>query len=365
MSKPRESQSRIPIAAPEISERARERVDSVLESGSLAAGEEVRAFENQFADYCGVDHAVAVANGTVALQTALVASGIGDGDRVVTTPLSFVATANAVRFCGATPVFADVDPETLNLDPDAVRETAADGDVDAILPVHLYGLPAAMDELAAIADVHDAVLIEDAAQAHGAKYRGDHVGTIGDVGTFSFYPTKNMTTGEGGMVVTDDETVADRARRFVNHGRDGSGEHASLGHNFRLTNVAAAIGQTQLELLPFFVRARRANASRLTEGAREGGLDVLSDPPDRRHAYHQYTVRTDDRDALIAHLDESGIDTSVYYPTPIHEQPAYDGWDPEVPVAERATETVLSVPVHPQLSPTDVVRVADALGSFG
>ncbi len=364
MSQQRDSQSRIPIAAPVISERAKEDVEVVLESGSLAAGGEVEALENEFAEYCGTDHAIAVANGTAALHAALVAAGIGDGDRVITTPLSFVATANAVRFAGGTPVFADVDPETLNLDPDAVRETVANRDVDAILPVHLYGLPAAMDELRTIAEANDAVLIEDAAQAHGARYRGKSVGSLGDVGTFSFYPTKNMTTGEGGMVVTDDAEIADRARRFINHGRSDHDDHTSLGHNFRLTDIAATIGRSQLELLPSFVRARRANASSLTAALSGSDLTVPPEPPDRRHAYHQYTVQTQDRDALVAHLDEFGIDTSVYYPTPIHAQPAYEDWHPAVPVAERAAETVLSVPVHPQLTPADVERVAAALGSF-
>ena len=364
MSQQRNSQSRIPIAAPVVSERAKQSVEGVLESGSLAAGGEVEAFENEFAEYCGTDHAIAVANGTAALHTALVAAGIGDGDRVITTPLSFVATANAIRFAGGTPVFADVDPETLNLDPDAVRETVADRGVDAILPVHLYGLPAAMDELRTIADANDAVLIEDAAQAHGARYRGESVGSLGDVGAFSFYPTKNMTTGEGGMVVTDDAEIADRARRFINHGRSGYDEHTSLGHNFRLTDIAAAIGRSQLESLPSFVRARRANASRLTAVASESDLSVPPERPERRHAYHQYTVQTRDRDALIAHLDEFGIDTSVYYSTPIHEQPAYDDWNPAIPVAEHAAETVLSIPVHPQLSPADVGRITDAIGSF-
>jgi dTDP-4-amino-4,6-dideoxygalactose transaminase len=365
MSQPSETRSRISMAAPDISERAIDRVRAVLESGYLADGEAVRAFEEEFADYCDADHAVAVANGTAALHAALVAAGIGEGDTVVTTPFSFVATANAVRLCGAEPVFADVDPETLNLDPEAVRRTAARvGHVDAVLPVHLYGLSAAVDELAAVADEHDAVLVEDAAQAHGARYRGRRVGSIGDVGTFSFYPTKNMTTGEGGMVVTDDEAIAERARRFVNHGREGSDEHVSLGHNFRLPNVAAAIGRTQLERLPAFVRARRENAARLTDVVRETSLSAPPDPPARRHAYHQYTLRTDRRDALVEHLDRRGVDASVYYPTPIHEQPAYNGWRVDAPVAERAAETVLSVPVHPQLSPAEVERVADVLGSF-
>jgi len=357
---------RISIAAPDISEPAGERVAAVLDSGSLASGSEVEAFEAAFAEYCDTEHAIATANGTAALHTALVAAGIGDGDVVVTTPLSFVATANAVRFCGAVPVFADVNPATLNLDPDAVRETieAIDGVVDAILPVHLYGLPAAMDELSAIAAEHDAALIEDAAQAHGATYRGDPVGSLGAVGTFSFYPTKNMTTGEGGMVVTDDDTVAARARRFINHGRDGSGQHVSLGHNFRLTDIAAAIGRVQLDRLPQLVLKRRDHADRLSTALENSGVQTPPTPAGRKHAFHQYTIRTDDRDELAAFLEERGIATGVYYPTPIHRQPAYDHRAVDAPNAERASEEVLSLPVHPKLPDAGPETIGAALKEF-
>jgi len=357
--------SRIPIADPAIGEREAVRVAEVLDSGALAAGEVVRDFEDEFATYCHTDHAVATSNGTTALHAALVACGIGEGDVVVTTPFSFVATANAVRFCGARPVFADVDPETYNLDPTAVRDAIRDeGTVDAILPVHLYGLPAEMDELAAIADDHDAVLIEDAAQAHGAEIDGDRVGGFGDAAAFSFYPTKNMTTGEGGMIVTDRADVAERAARFVNHGRDDDYRHVELGHNFRMTNLAAAIGRVQLKRLGRFVRARRDAAARLTDALDDSPVRTPPDPDGVAHAYHQYTVTTPDRDRLATHLDDHGVDTGVYYPTPIHEQPAYDGVEADCPVAERAADRVLSLPVHPGLSDADLDRIAGALASY-
>ena len=357
--------SRVPIADPAVGEREAERVAEVLHSGALADGEVVRAFEDEFATYCHTDRAVATSNGTTALHAALVACGIGEGDVVVTTPFSFVATANAVRFCGARPVFADVDPETYNLDPAAVRDVIrAEGEVDAVLPVHLYGLPAEMDELAAIADEHDAALIEDAAQAHGAEIDGDRVGQFGDAAAFSFYPTKNMTTGEGGMVVTDDEAVADRAARFVNHGRNEQYEHVELGHNFRMTNIAAAIGRVQLKRLSRFVRARRDNAAALTAALADAPVDPPTVPDGVDHAYHQYTVRAPDRDRLVAHLDDNGVDTGVYYPTPIHEQSAYEGVDERYPAAERAAEEVLSLPVHPGLSEADREAVADALALY-
>ena len=357
---------RVPLADPVVSERARERVDAALREGRLADGVAVRAFEREFADYCDLAHGVACANGTAALHTALSACGIGPGDTVVTTPFSFVATANAVRFCGATPVFADVDPRTLNLDPAAVREVAEarDGDVDAVVPVHLYGLAADMDAFLSIAADYDAVLVEDAAQAHGAAYRGRPVGSFGDAAAFSFYPTKNMTTGEGGMVVTDRDDVAERAARFVNHGRDADGEYASLGHNFRLTSVAAAIGRVQLDRLPDFVTARRDTAARYDRALEASPVDAPPTPPVSEHAYHQYTVQCDDRAALAAHLDDHGVDSAVYYPTPIPELPAYEGVDPAIPVASRASERVLSVPVHPELSARQVDAVAAALETY-
>jgi dTDP-4-amino-4,6-dideoxygalactose transaminase len=353
---------RVPLADPVVGDRELDAVAEVLESGYLADGPTVREFEAAFADHCGAPHAVAVANGTAALVAALRGLGVGPGDAVVTTPLSFVATANAVRLCGATPVFADVDPETYNLDPEAVHaRVEARDDVVAVLAVHLYGLPAAMDDLRAVADDHGLALVEDAAQAHGATHRGDPVGSLGDVACFSFYPTKNMTTGEGGMVLADDESVARRARRFVDHGRGPDGAHLAVGHNFRLTSVAAAMGLVQLDRLPGFVADRRRNAALLDDLLADAPVETPVEPPDRTHAYHQYTVRAPDRDGLRRALDDAGVDTGVYYPTPIHEEPAYDGHDDDLPVAERAAREVLSLPVHPGLSEAEVRRVGRAV----
>jgi dTDP-4-amino-4,6-dideoxygalactose transaminase len=363
------SGNRVPIADPQLGLAERERVADVLDSGMLAAGAEVDAFESEFADYCDVDHAVGTANGTTALHAALEAVGVGPGDVVVTTPFSFVATANAIRFAGAIPAFADVDPETFNLDPDAVeaRIEAVDGPVAAIVPVHLYGLSAEMDRFREIADEHDAALVADAAQAHDATYRGEPVGSLADAATFSFYPTKNMTTGEGGMVTTDRPEVADALRRFVDHGRpvDGASyEHVELGHNFRMTNLAAAIGRAQLSKLPEFVTARRENAAFLNEALADTPLRTPVEPDDRRHAYHQYTVRTDDRDVVREQFDDHGIGTAVYYPTPITKLAAYEGVDDPAPVAERLADEVLSLPVHPGLDEDDLAQVADAAASM-
>ncbi len=353
----------IPIADPELGAEERERVMAVIDSGQIAGGPEVAAFESEFADYCDAEYAVATTNGTTALHAALVACGIGPGDTVLTTPFSFVATANTIRLAGAEPVFAEIDPETYNLDPDAAEAVLEErGDVDAIMPVHLYGLPAAMDRFVELAEEHDAALIEDAAQAHGAEIDGEHVGAIGDAGCFSFYPTKNMTTGEGGMVTTDDEEIEARLREFVNHGREpGAGyAHASVGHNFRLTDMAAAIGRIQLERLPGFNERRRENARTLTEKLGESVVTPI-EPEGYRHVYHQYTVRTEDREALIERLDDRGVGYGIYYPSCIHQYEAYDGYDVRTPVAERAADEVLSLPVHPNLTEEGIDGVISAV----
>ena len=354
----------IPIANPDVGDEGKERVLEVLDSGMLADGPEVREFESEFADYCGSEHGVATSNGTTALHAALEALGIGEGDRVLTSPFSFVASANAIRFAGADPVFADIDPETYNLDPDAVEAVVREEDIDAIVAVHLYGLPAAMNHLTDIADRHDLAVVEDAAQAHGASIDGQRVGSFGDAACFSFYPTKNMTTGEGGMITTDRQDVADRAAQFVNHGRNDEYEHERLGHNFRMTSVAAAIGRTQLERLPEFVERRRANARRLTEGLADAPVTTPTEPPDRRHVYHQYTVRVDDRDAFRDHMDEQGVGTGVYYPKPIHEQPAYENNDQSLPAAETVAQDVVSLPVHPGVDESDVREIVGTVEAF-
>jgi dTDP-4-amino-4,6-dideoxygalactose transaminase len=363
------SEESIPIASPDIGDEEHSRVSDVLDSGMLADGPVVREFEDEFAQYCSVEHGVATSNGTTALHAAFEALGLGEGDRVLTTPFSFIASANSIRLCGAEPIFADIDPETYNLDPDAVEETLReyDGEVDAILPVHLYGLPANMPRLAEIADEYDCWLVEDAAQAHGARIDGERVGSFGDVACFSFYPTKNMTTGEGGMVVTDDEVIADRTAQFVNHGRTGGGTyaHAEVGHNFRMTSIAAAIGRAQLEKLDDYIEMRRANAARLTEGFAETAIKTPTEPDGYTHVYHQYTVRTANRDELQSTLEEHNIGYGVYYPTPIHEQPAYTDVDVSAPQAERATKEVLSLPVHPMLNEDDIDRIIEVTSTHG
>jgi dTDP-4-amino-4,6-dideoxygalactose transaminase len=359
-----DAREQVPIADPDVGDAETERVVDVLESGQLAEGSEVHAFESEFAEYAGADRAVATANGTAALHAALEAVGVGEGDTVVTTPFSFVASANAVRFAGAEPVFADVDPETFTLDPDSVEERIGSepGGVDAVLAVHLYGLPADVGALADVADDHGVPLVVDAAQAHGARYDGEHAGSHGDVACFSFYPTKNMTTGEGGMITTDDPEIEAAAARFINHGRDRAGyEHVDLGHNFRMTDLEAAIGRAQLEKLPEYNRVRREHAAALDDLLADTDFVTPTEPGERRHVYHQYTVRCGNRDEVASALEANSIDTGIYYPTPIHEQPAFEGVDCEAPVAEAVADQVLSLPVHPGLAERHLERIGRVL----
>ncbi|MFC4549528.1 MULTISPECIES: DegT/DnrJ/EryC1/StrS family aminotransferase [Halorussus] len=359
--------SDVPIADPELRDREIDAAVETLESGMLADGPQVREFEAEFAGFCEAEHGVATSNGTTALHAALEALEIGEGDKVVTSPYSFVASANAVRLAGAEPVFADIDPDTFNLEPTAVEEAIRrEDDVAAVMPVHLYGLPAEMDRLLEIADEYDLAVIEDAAQAHGAAYEGRKVGSFGDAACFSFYPTKNMTTGEGGMITTNREDVAERAESFVNHGRppEGGYEHVRTGHNFRMTSTAAAIGRVQLDRLPDYNEARRENAARFDEALEDADVVTPYVPEGRRHVYHQYTIRADDRDGLADHLEAEGVGTGVYYPTPIHELKAYADVDHAAPVAERTAGQALSLPVHPNLTEEDRRTVVDAVTEY-
>ncbi|WP_256289021.1 DegT/DnrJ/EryC1/StrS family aminotransferase [Halobellus inordinatus] len=350
----------VPIANPVVSEAAKEAVCDVLDSGMIADGEVVREFESEFAEYVGVEHAIATSSGTTALHAMFEAAGIGDGDVVLTSPFSFVASANAVVHAGAEPVFADIDPETYNLDPDAARAILETVDVDAIMPVHLYGLPAEMNAFQTLADEFDCHLFEDAAQAHGATYEGEQVGSIGDAAAFSFYPTKNMTTGEGGMITTDNDEIAARARQVINHGRTDTYEHEFPGYNFRMTNIQAAIGKDQLDRLPEWIDIRRENAAYLSDRLTDKDVIPPTVPDNRTHSFHQYTIRVPDRDAVSCTLDEYGVGYGVYYPHPIPDQPAYER-DCDAPAARKASESVLSIPVHPQVSDTGLDTVADAV----
>ncbi|MCL6643526.1 MAG: DegT/DnrJ/EryC1/StrS family aminotransferase [Dehalococcoidia bacterium] len=353
----------IPIARPQLGEEEKQQVLRVLDSGTLVAGPRVAEFEAVFAAYLGVPHAVSTSSGSTALHVALLALGIGLGDRVVTTPFTFGAPSHAIIHVGAEPVFVDVDPATANLDPGAVEDALRRGGVRAIMAVHLYGLPASMPELRELADRYGTLLIEDCAQAHGASIDGRKVGTFGDAAIFSFYPTKNMTTGEGGMITTNDDEIARRARIIRNHGQEVRYRHDLFGLNWRMQDLNAAIGLAQLEQLEGWTRARIANAERLSSLIR--GFETPRVREGDRHVFHQYTIRVPrDRDRLQQRLQEAGIGTAIHYPVPIHQQPIIRELglgEGAFPVAEAAAAQVLSLPVHPGLEPEDVEYIAATL----
>ncbi|MDW8068669.1 MAG: DegT/DnrJ/EryC1/StrS family aminotransferase [Anaerolineae bacterium] len=354
----------IPIAQPIIGEEEKQAVLEVLESGMLAQGPRVQVFEEAFAEYCGVKYAVATSSGTTALHVALLAHGIGPGDEVITTPFTFIASANSILYVGARPVFVDIDPATFNICPDLL-EDAVTSRTKAIMPVHLFGLPADMDPILEVAERHGLVVIEDACQAHGAEYKGKRVGSFG-TGCFSFYPTKNITTAEGGIITTNDEKLAERCRVIRQHGMRRRYYHDELGFNFRMSDVHAAIGLAQLKKLEQFNEKRIANARYLSEHLR--GVVVPVVPEGRRHVFHQYTIRVPDgrRDAILEGLKERGIGTAIYYPVPVHQQRFYRdmGYDLVLPEAERASREVLSLPVHPGLSRADLERITDAVNEL-
>jgi dTDP-4-amino-4,6-dideoxygalactose transaminase len=350
----------IPIARPLVSQAEKDAVLAVLESGQLAQGPRTALFEEDFAKYTGVTHAIGLNSGTAALIVALQAHGIGPGDEVITTPFSFIATATSIIACGATPVFVDLDPFDLNLDPGLVEDAVTD-DTKAVLVVHLYGGPARMTEITEICDEYDLALIEDAAQAHGAVHDDRRVGSFG-TGCFSFYPTKNMTTGEGGMITTDDPVIAERCRAIRNHGQRSRYVHELYGLNWRMTEICAALGQVQLEQLDGWNEQRLKNAERLAMG-----IDRVQPPamrPGDLHVFHQYTVRVpNDRDGVVDRLHATGIGAAVHYPVPIHHQPImveHGFGDYELPIAEAAAESVLSLPVHPSLTDDEIERIIAA-----
>ena len=332
-------------------------VNRVLACGGLAQGPEVAGFEDEFAKLVDARPCVAVNSGTSALHLGLLASGIGPGDEVVVPSFTFAATANAVVMTGARPVFADIDPDTYCLDPASVR-AAIGPRTAAVVPVHLYGQPADMTELSALAAGQGLLVLEDAAQAHAAAHDGVPAGALGDVAAFSFYATKNMTTGEGGMVVCADEAVARRVRLLRNQGMERRYANEIAGLNNRMTDVAAAIGRVQLTRLADWNQRRRDIAARY-----DAGLVGVVTPVTRAenvHVFHQYTVRVAVRDEVLGQVVAAGVAAAVYYPTPTHRLPAYGTAD-ELPETERAAREVMSLPVHPRLTDADVDRVIEVV----
>jgi perosamine synthetase len=352
----------IPIARPRMGEEEKAAVWAALESGSLAQGPRVAELEERFAAMVGVRHAVATSSGTTALHLALLANGVGEGDEVITVAFTFIASANSILYTGARPAFVDIDERDFCIDP-ALVEAAITPRTKAIMPVSLYGQPADLPAIAEIAERHGLALVEDAAQSHGALI-GERASGSWGTAAFSFYPTKNMTTGEGGMLTTDDPAVADRARLLREHGMRVRYHHEVVGYNFRMTDVHAAIGLAQLAKLAGYNERRRAIATRYDAELR--GVVTPSVRPGVTHVYHQYTIRVARRDEFVERLRERGVGTGIYYPIPVHRQGPFvelDYGDLPLPVTERLTGEVVSIPVHPSLSDAEVDAVIEAVNA--
>ena len=360
----------ISIAKPLAGEEEAAAVRVVILSGMMASGDVVHTFEHQFAEFSGAKHGVATTNGTTALHAALLAADVRPGDEVIVPAFTFFASASCVSMCGAVPVFADVLPDTFNIDPHSVEQKITDK-TKAVIGVHLFGQCCDATSLVQICKKHNLVLIEDSAQAHGAKWDGKTSGSLGDLACFSFYPTKNMTTGEGGMILTSDQETANRASIICNHGQSEKYLHTMIGYNYRMTNVHAAIGIEQLKRLPGFTELRQRNAKILSESITAKGITVPFVSPEAEHVYHQYVIRIEDdfpmtREELMKYLTEKGIGNAVHYPIPLHKQPVFvkTNTDLNFPVAEDCAKRVLSLPVHPSVTVEECQYIAKIINEI-
>jgi len=334
-----------------------------LESTQFILGPNVRAFEEEAAAYLGCAHAVGCASGTDALHLALIAAGVGEGDEVITTPFTFIATAEAILYVGATPVFVDIDPKTFNIDPNQI-EAAVTPKTKAIIPVHLFGQPADMSSIQAIADKHNLKIVEDCAQSFGADITGKQTGSMGDAGAFSFFPSKNLGCyGDGGLVTTQDAKMAEHMRVLRNHGSWKQYHHSELGFNSRLDELQAVILRAKLKRIDQYNEGRRRVAHRYSKALAEMGLAPPHEDGIGKHVYHQYTLLTDKRDAIMAALREQQIGCAVYYPIPLHQQQVFADAcaGTTLPVTEKISQSCMSLPIYPELSDEMVDQVLDVI----
>ena len=361
---------KISLAKPVFTDKMKDAAINALQTEKFVLGESVSKFESMFAQYCGKTHAVSVSSGTNALQLGMIGLGLKPGKRVMTTPFTFIATSNAVIHAGCEPEFADIDEKSYNIDINQVRKKVTDK-TKCLIPVHLYGNPCNMKEIMEYAQEKKLIVIEDACQAHGAVYNGKKCGSIGDVGCFSFYTTKNMTVcGDGGMVVTDDKKVADMIKKLRDCGRDTHYTHSIIGYTARLNTVNAAIGIEQLKILDQCNEKRRNNAKKYTELLKE--IDEVVLPPNPTQniipVYHLFVIRTKKRDALMKYLSDNGIATGIHYPIPIHLQPIYrEKYQYSTgifPIAEAVSNEVLSLPMFPELKDDEIHYVCEKIVEF-
>ncbi|MDR1417862.1 MAG: DegT/DnrJ/EryC1/StrS family aminotransferase [Endomicrobium sp.] len=361
----------INVACPVIGKKERQLIKEVLDSKILASGKYVSAFEQSFAKYCGTKYGIATSNGTTALHAALLMCGVKPKDKVITTSFSFIATANSILFCGAKPIFVDVDPKTFNIDLIKLEEALKkEKNVKAVLIVHLYGLTCDMDAILKLKKKYGFKLIEDACQAHGAEFKNKKAGSFGDVSAFSFYATKNMMTGEGGIVLTNNKDYDKYGRQVINHGREGHSTHTVLGYNYRLTNLAAAIGIAQLEQLESWIAKRIENATKYNETFNNlGFLQTPFIPKNSRHVFHQYTLRIDtkEREKFIKYLASNGIGSGIYYNTVMYNQPFYKqlGYKQGLcKEAEKSAQEVVSIPVHPSIKKNEILKIIKVVQGY-
>jgi len=347
----------------DIKEEVFETITGILESSQYILGPRVRELEKKIAGYHGVSEAVGVASGTDALHLSVEALGIGDGDEVITTPFTFFATAEAILYTGATPVFVDVEPETMNIDPAGIEQAITEK-TKAILPVHIFGHPADMERIMDIARRYNLKVIEDCAQSFGASIRGKRTGSFGDAGCFSFYPSKNLGAfGDGGMVLLNDPDIAADIRMLRNHGSKGAYRHESVGFNSRLDEIQAGVLLVKMGRIESYNEKRRRNASLYNELI-SGSVQCPVERDGHIHVYHQYTIRSDGRDKIQKRLGDNDISSVVYYPIPLHLQEAVSflGYKKgDFPVAEESSEKVLSLPMYPELEDTAIRRIADII----
>ena len=351
----------IHVAKPLIGDEEIKAAEEVLRSGMLAQGKKVAEFEEKFSQFIGSKHSVAVGNGTQALHAALMACGIKSGDEVITSGFTFIASATSIVHSGAVPVFADIEPRTFNINIESVKSLITPK-TKAIMPVHLFGLPVDIMAFRELCDEKNIVLIEDACQSHGAQVNGKGVGTFGEAGAFSFYPTKNMTTGEGGAVTTQDDKIDEDLRYLRHQGQKSRYEYAMVGYNYRMTDIAAAIGIAQLNKLHSRTEKRITNAAFFNKEFASAGIEVPYVPDGYKHVYHQYTIRVQNRDSVIEKLTDMGVGSGVYYPMGLHELGPMAGFRKgSLPEVEKASQEVLSLPVHPGLSGEELATVAEAV----
>ncbi len=349
----------------DIRNEVEEVLSDILNSTQFILGPKLKELEERIAEYYNVRHAIGVASGTDALHLALLSAGIKEGDEVITTPFTFFATVEAIIYCGAKPVFVDIEPDTFNIDPEKI-EPAITPATKAILPVHLYGHPADMRRIMEIAGKYNLIVIEDCAQAFGASINGRKVGTFGVAGCFSFYPSKNLGAfGDGGMVITDDDTLAEKIRSLRNHGSEGTYIHGMIGYNSRLDEIQAGILLVKLKRIDLYNSLRRKKASLYNDLLKDvDGIKIPVEKDGFYHVYHQYTIRSVKRDELRTRLMDGGISSVVYYPRPLHLQRAtgYLGYkEGDMPEAERASREVLSLPIYPELGEDTIRRIAEVI----